>query len=109
MSDQKLQQLSIGVQGMTCANCSARVERALNKADGVSEASVNLATEKATVRFVPGAITLEAISDTIRRAGYEVLQIEEGQDSRDAERAAREEQLSSLRGSLLIAVNTEQF
>lgn len=103
MTDQELQKMSIGVQGMTCANCSARVERALNRVDGVSEASVNLATEKATVQFLPGAVTLEGITDTIRQAGYDVVKVEEGEDARDAERAARENQLRELRVSLTVA------
>lgn len=43
--------LEIGVTDMTCAACVGRVERALKKVDGVFEASVNLATERAVVRF----------------------------------------------------------
>ena len=43
--------LELGVTGMTCAACSARVERALKKVDGVLEANVNLATERASIRL----------------------------------------------------------
>ena len=45
--------LSVGVEGMTCASCVNRIERFLRQTDGVAEASVNLATERATVRLDP--------------------------------------------------------
>ncbi len=62
--------LTIGVGGMTCASCIARVERALKKVPGVSEATVNLATEKATVRFAP-SVEVESLLGAIEGAGYE--------------------------------------
>src|SRR5699024_5663401 len=68
-----LKTLQLGVQGMTCANCSGRVERALNKAEGVSEASVNLATERATVSFDPAGTSADELLETVRRAGYEPI------------------------------------
>ena len=46
-------ELSLAIEGMTCASCVNRIERFLRKADGVLEANVNLATERATVRFDP--------------------------------------------------------
>src|SRR4051812_25382640 len=61
--------IDLEVEGMTCASCATRVERALRKVPGVAEASVNLATERATVRMVqPDA---EAAIAAIRKAGYE--------------------------------------
>jgi Cu+-exporting ATPase len=63
--------LEVGVGGMTCANCAARVERALARLPGVVEASVNLATERASVRYAPAAAGPETIQEAIRRAGYE--------------------------------------
>jgi len=64
------QQLNVGVQGMTCASCVRRVERALEKADGVGGVSVNLATEKATFE-VADVIDLESVLGRIRDAGYD--------------------------------------
>ncbi|WP_426197309.1 heavy metal translocating P-type ATPase [Massilia sp. DWR3-1-1] len=61
--------LTLEIGGMTCASCSARVERALRKVAGVAEASVNLATEKATVTLaapVPAATLIAAVE----KAGY---------------------------------------
>ena len=51
----------IGVTGMTCASCVARVERALRKVPGVVEADVNLATERASVGYLPGEVDLEIV------------------------------------------------
>ncbi len=65
-------EVSIPVIGMTCASCVNRIERFLNRADGVAEASVNLASERATVRFDPALIDRDAIVKTIEAAGYEV-------------------------------------
>ena len=96
MAQQELQKLNIGIGGMTCANCSARVERALNRVEGVSTASVNLATGRRRCRMA-GAVSAELIADTIRQAGYSVLETGEGQAAADAEREAREEQLGKLR------------
>ncbi|WP_455379817.1 heavy metal translocating P-type ATPase, partial [Acidihalobacter prosperus] len=63
-------ELKIGVDGMTCASCSARVERALGKLPGVDSASVNLATEQAEVRFEPDKTDVQKIVDSIRNTGY---------------------------------------
>ena len=65
--------IDLPVQGMTCASCVGRVERALKKLPGVQEAVVNLATEKASIRF-EGAADLPAAISAIEKAGYEVPQ-----------------------------------
>jgi Cu+-exporting ATPase len=57
---------------MTCASCVNRIERFLNKADGVSTASVNLATERATVHFDPAVIDRAGFVRTIEASGYDV-------------------------------------
>ena len=63
--------LTFKVEGMTCASCVARVEKALKAVPGVESASVNLATEKATVRADPG-IGFDALSAAVEKAGYDV-------------------------------------
>ena len=69
-------QIEIGIRGMTCANCSARVERALGRLPGVAEAGVNLATERATVRYDPAAVSAERIATAVADAGYEPVTAE---------------------------------
>jgi Cu+-exporting ATPase len=59
----------LDVEGMTCASCVARVERKLNKLDGV-DAEVNLATESATVRFDPARVQLAELVGAVAAAGY---------------------------------------
>jgi Cu+-exporting ATPase len=63
--------LSIG--GMTCAVCAQRVEKSIIKLDGIESASVNIATEKATVSFDGNKIRLSAIREAIEKAGYTVI------------------------------------
>ena len=79
MNNESTLSLDIGIGGMTCASCVARVERALKKVPGVSEATVNLATESARVRVVSGApASADAATQmqarlrrAVRDAGYE--------------------------------------
>ncbi|HEV8489768.1 MAG TPA: heavy metal translocating P-type ATPase [Candidatus Limnocylindrales bacterium] len=59
------------VEGMTCASCVDRIERYLRKVDGVHEATVNLATETATVRFDPSRVDLGVLRSAVEAAGYE--------------------------------------
>ena len=60
---------TLDISGMTCASCSARVEKALDKVPGVLDASVNLATEQATVKLVRGT-SAAALIAAVERAGY---------------------------------------
>ena len=65
--------LSLPIEGMTCASCVARVEKALARVPGVCSAAVNLATESAAVE-TSGAVPSAALADAVRRAGYAVPQ-----------------------------------
>jgi P-type Cu+ transporter len=93
----------LSVTGMTCAACSARVERALSKVDGVLSASVNLATERATLRYLPDVAPVSRLTDAIRDAGYDVLEQAERQSRSDAERERREAERRELWTAVLIA------
>jgi Cu+-exporting ATPase len=64
--------ITVGVTGMTCASCSSRVEKVLNKMDGV-DAQVNLTTEKATVDYDPETVSPDEITSKIEKLGYGVL------------------------------------
>src|SRR4051794_18924633 len=63
------------VAGMTCASCVRRIEKALKKVDGVQQASVNLATEKAHVVFDPAQTGVEQMRAAVEKAGYSVTEI----------------------------------
>jgi Cu+-exporting ATPase len=64
-----LQTVELGIEGMTCAACSTRLEKVLNRLPGV-EAAVNLAAERARVRYVPGVADPALLIDAIKRAGF---------------------------------------
>ncbi len=79
------------IGGMTCASCVNHVERALRRVDGVVSVSVNLATERATVEYLPGLASRASLAAAVRDAGYEVLEgavSEEGQVDLDAQKMA---------------------
>ncbi|MGO4393182.1 heavy metal translocating P-type ATPase [Variovorax sp. M-6] len=76
------QEFSLPIEGMTCASCVARVERSLTAVPGVTEASVNLATEAANVR-ADGSVALGALRTAIEKAGYSV-----GEEAPSAEGSA---------------------
>ncbi|HDZ16804.1 MAG TPA: heavy metal translocating P-type ATPase, partial [archaeon] len=67
----------IKIGGMTCASCVQTVEKALNKAEGITEAIVNLATEKATITFDASELNYDDIAEVINNTGYSALGREE--------------------------------
>ncbi|MGV0421615.1 heavy metal translocating P-type ATPase [Corynebacterium simulans] len=77
-----LAHLDLGVSGMTCTSCSSRVQRKLNKVDGVT-ANVNFATETAAIEYDPATANPESLIEVIRGAGYNAFTM--GDDSSDAE------------------------
>ena len=91
------------ITGMTCANCVATVERTLSKTAGVEAASVNYASERATVRFAPGTVTLEEMATAVERAGYGVILADEG-ELEDVEAIARAAEIRSQERKFLTGV-----
>jgi Cu+-exporting ATPase len=95
------------ITGMTCANCVATVTKALTKAEGVSEASVNFVTEKATVAFDETKITTDRLISIVRDRGYGAALYNPGADLAEREAAQRHE-IAEIRNlflfSLLLAV-----
>jgi Cu+-exporting ATPase len=82
------------VTGMTCANCAANIERALKKkVAGVVNASVNFASERAAVEYLPGVATLPGMISAIEAAGYGAISPEEISAEEDAEQIARQAEI----------------
>ncbi|GEO15033.1 heavy metal translocating P-type ATPase [Microvirga aerophila] len=96
--------VDLAVEGMTCASCVGRVEKALKRVPGVLEASVNLATGRASARFLGGHDTVRRLIAAVETTGYEAQEIRQGDDHADRQQAAREAETSSLWRSLLIAL-----
>lgn len=69
-SSGRIQTLTLPVEGMTCASCVARVEKALKRVEGVTSAAVNLATEKATVQYDPTKVNFEKLQSAVTDSGY---------------------------------------
>ncbi len=98
-----IETIDIGVGGMTCASCVAHVEKALRGVPGVIEATVNLATERASVRALSGPGLSDRLRKAIIEAGYEPQNIETDAGAGDRERARRAEEMQTLQRRLLIA------
>jgi Cu+-exporting ATPase len=82
------QSLQLAIEGMTCAACAARVEKALNKIPGVS-ASVNFASEKARIQFPHTGVDVSQLIEAVRKAGYGAHEIaESGREEEKARHAA---------------------
>ncbi len=76
--------MDLALEGMTCAACADRIERVLNRIQGI-EANVNFATERARVRLQPGSATPQQLVAAVRKAGYDAHEISAA--SRQADRA----------------------
>jgi heavy metal translocating P-type ATPase len=95
--------VELGVTGMTCAACVGRVEKALKKVQGVLNATVNLATERASVTYLPATTGLAQLKRAIRESGYGILEVEAGRDRSDVEREAKEKEVKALRRAVLFS------
>ncbi|MDR0319943.1 MAG: heavy metal translocating P-type ATPase, partial [Treponema sp.] len=95
--------ITIPIGGMHCAACSARVEKALNKLEGVQSASVNLATEKATVIYDPHTLRLSAIKSAITNAGFQPLEV--SKDSADEDKLRKEKEIKTLKIKFIVAAS----
>jgi Cu+-exporting ATPase len=93
------------VTGMTCANCAMNIERTLNKkVPGVLAATVNFASERATVAYIPGLTGPEDMVAAIEKAGYGAVMPEEGLDAEDAEQQARDAEIRDQTRKFAIGV-----
>ena len=94
--------IELAVEGMSCASCVGRIEKALAAVPGVLEAHVNLATEKAQVRHVAGMVDAKALEAAVGDAGYAARTVADN-DSGDQQAQARAEEIGALKRSILFA------
>ncbi len=98
-------EITLAITGMTCASCSARVEKALRKTPGVLSAEVNLASEQALVRYVPGMVDRAELVKAVEQAGYGVITpAETTAATEDVEARARAHEMALRRRRLLVGV-----
>ncbi|MUK89263.1 heavy metal translocating P-type ATPase [Ornithinibacillus sp. L9] len=104
----KIQKLGYGVQtekvefdvtGMTCAACSNRIEKVLNKQEGVKQAHVNLATESATIEYNPGLVEELDLIGKIQKLGYDAKRKAEEKEKQ----SQKEKQLKQMKMKLLVS------
>ena len=93
--EQNDKEVSIPIAGMTCAACAKAVERAIGKLDGVSEVSVNFATEKAAVKYDPQKVRMSEIKQAVVKAGYQALETE-NKDRVDEDKKRKEREIRIL-------------
>jgi Cu+-exporting ATPase len=86
--------VELPITGMTCTNCAATVERALNKVPGVVRANVNFATERASVEYIPGVASVAAMIRAVEEAGYGVVQAAAREQLEDVEAQARQAEIA---------------
>lgn len=95
-------EITIPIEGMTCAACASRIEKALNKIDGIPSGTVNYATEKATVKYDPSKVRISEIKQAIAKAGYKALDIETTK-SVDDDKIRKEKELKTLWTKFIIS------
>ena len=97
----KVEKVVLPIQGMTCASCVNKVEKALGSVKGVIHAGVNFATERASVEYLPEEVTIRDLKRAVQEAGYQVLEVKE-EDIIEKERLVREKELSRLKWKFIV-------
>lgn len=99
----KTKRQELKIAGMTCASCSAAVERSVKKLSGVASVSVNLATNRASVEYDPSKVKLSQIKEAITKVGYTPKEVGT-EKTHDPEDEKRQRALKIMRLRLIIAI-----
>jgi|AKZA01.1.fsa_nt_gi copper-(or silver)-translocating P-type ATPase len=98
-----LKEVSIPIDGMTCASCASKIEKVVSKLEGTARATVNLTTEKLAVTYDPQVVKLSDIKQVIMKAGYQTKDIEQHRDD-DYDRIQKENHINSLKHRFIVSV-----
>lgn len=105
-----LEKLTLPIEGMSCASCVNKIERALTSLKGVIRVTANFATEKATVEYIPDQVGLADFKKAVASAGaYRVLEIEKEAVPEDFERQRRERQHKRLKTKFIVSAVLSAF
>ncbi len=96
-----INELTLSISGMTCAVCAQTIEEVVGELDGVLSATVNLVTERLSVRYDPQKVRVAQIKKAVQDAGYEVLEAQ----TLDVEREMRERETSRQRALLVLSLS----
>jgi len=107
-TEAKSQAITLPVTGMHCAGCARTIERTLLGVPGVSAAGVNLATNRATVKFDPSVVSVPQLAEAVRSLGYDILTTPQAGETderaiADVEQQVREAEYRVLRRKLIVA------
>ncbi|MDD8017161.1 MAG: heavy metal translocating P-type ATPase [Bacteroidota bacterium] len=100
----KIQTLTLPVEGMTCASCVARVEKALHKIDGVKSAVVNLGSEKATIKIDPSKADTQKLAAAVEEAGYKLILPQTDNFTKTSETSAPSGSYSKLKKEFIVSI-----
>jgi Cu+-exporting ATPase len=97
--------IDLPITGMTCANCAMNIERTLNKkVPGVARASVNFASERAAVEYLPNLTSVEEIIAAIRMAGFDAILPDEAGEDEDVEQRARRAEIAEQTRKFIVGL-----
>ena len=94
--------VTVPIKGMTCAACVKRVQEALVSLNGVLSASVNFATEKATLEYSPSQVGMREFRHSLRDIGYDIVEAEQGEDIVEKEKREREKEYGKLKSKVIL-------
>ncbi|MCX8009579.1 MAG: cation transporter, partial [Ignavibacteria bacterium] len=104
-----IEEINLSIEGMTCASCVLRIEKALKKIDGVESASVNLATETASIKFDFQKVRIDKLKETVEAIGYKVVEPqsqiveEENYSEFDSKKTLKEQAYQKLTKDLIVS------
>jgi Cu+-exporting ATPase len=93
--------ITLPIRGMSCAACAENVRRTLGALEGVLSASVNIATERATIEYFPSRVGVREFRKAVKDAGYDVVEAERGEDIVEKEQRERESAYRTLRKKVI--------
>jgi Cu+-exporting ATPase len=96
--------INIPLTGMSCANCALAIERTLKKVPGVVKATVNFASERASVEYVPSLIGVDEMIRAIEKAGYGAVRPDDTLEGEDAELQARRAEIKDQTAKFLVGL-----
>ncbi len=96
--------LELPIQGMNCASCVQKLEKALLQTRGVTKAVVNLATEKAKIEYIPSETNLVEIKKAVESSGHKVFEFAPSEEAEDPERLLREKEYKKLKTKFIVGL-----
>ncbi|HET7616009.1 MAG TPA: copper ion binding protein, partial [Bacillales bacterium] len=98
------EKVELDIRGMTCASCSGRIEKGLNRMRGIGKANINLATESGIVEYSPGVVTLDEILSKVKSLGYEGVVKQDRDETKDHKEAEIRKKKVHLTISILLSL-----